>query len=278
MIRKMALATLLVAASISAGVHAQEMAPATGELTGKVLHGVTDEPLPGARLQIESLSVPSETARVIPVDPQSGDFSVVMAPGDYRIRVMADGFITGLYDNINIKERRRARLTLRLNPLVPAAPVPVAGKSPEAAKSPDTSPPPVSSDPAPVVPPAALMYEALAADAGYRSSDLRIQPLKEIISFGEGQTALPPSAYPPLDRLVLLMGKRPRILKVIVKASSDETDNPELAQRNANRRAMSIKNYLVSRGVDASRIIVDEKMLDSGHGPRSAGFELVFVP
>ncbi len=253
---------------------AQEPA-ATGELTGQVLHGGTEQPIPGARLQIES-SASSAGARIVPVDPSTGSFIVTLTPGDYKLRISADGFITGLY-NVNVKEKRRARLTLKLNPVAAAAPVETA-KSPE----PGAEPVPADESPAaaaaPQVQPAAILYETLAADAGYNSAQLKIQPLKEVVLFGEGQTTLSPQASGILDRLATLIMRRERILRVIIRANSDEAANPELSRRNASRRAVSVKNYLVGRGIDPAKLTVDDKPLDPALGTRAVGFELIFVP
>ncbi len=286
---RLAVAFLLMAASVRHGF-AQEPpaaaaapapASATGELTGSVLHSATEAPIAGARLQIESAAEPGN-AKLIPVDP-SGGFSVSLLPGDYKLRISAEGFVTGLY-NVSVKEKRRAKLTLKLNPLPPpaaagaatATPAPVA--APEAASPAGSAAVPAEATGTPAVQAAALAYETLAAESGYNPAQLKIQPLKEIVPFGEGQTTLAPSAMATLDKLAALIAKRQRVLKVVLKANSDEANDADLKARNANRRAVSVKNYLITKGVDPAKVMVDDKPLESKESSRAVGFELVFVP
>ncbi len=259
----------------------------TGELAGSVLHAQTEAPIPVARIQIESVSSPGD-AKLIPVNPSEATFSVSLIPGDYKLRISADGFVTALY-SVTVKERRRARLTLRLSPLTPAtvksvgeetgSVVPVANGT-DRELNPEVSPnaTAASVEPVPATPPmapsAGISYETMAAEAGYNSSQLKIQPLRERVDFGDGQTALSPSAMVMLDKLVSLVNRRPRILKIVLRAGSDEKD-PELRKRNAGRRAVSVKNHLVSKGIDTAKInIVDSDMLEE----RIVTLELVFVP
>jgi OmpA-OmpF porin, OOP family len=64
---------------------------------------------------------------------------------------------------------------------------------------------------------------------------------------------LKPASYPQLDRLVQLLNANPTI-KIEVSAHTDSKGTNEYNQRLSQRRAQSVVDYLVRKGIDKNRI------------------------
>jgi outer membrane protein OmpA-like peptidoglycan-associated protein len=62
-----------------------------------------------------------------------------------------------------------------------------------------------------------------------------------------------PTSYPELDRLVTLLQENPTI-EIELGGHTDNQGSAELNKRLSEDRVTAVKNYLVSKGIAASRI------------------------
>ena len=74
------------------------------------------------------------------------------------------------------------------------------------------------------------------------------------INFDLGKWAIRPDAEPQLNQLVRLMTDFPEITNVELSAHTDVRGSAPSNQRLSQKRAQSAVNYLISKGVDPSRI------------------------
>lgn len=123
----------------------------------------------------------------------------------------------------------------------------------------------------PVVPGRAYPYRALlsgylTADsaitttAGGYGQNILLRPLAvgttlalENVRFTQGQTALLPSSFSALDRLLSLLQVNPR-LSIELRGHTDNVGDPAKNMTLSEQRVEAVKAYLVGRGVAAKRI------------------------
>lgn len=74
------------------------------------------------------------------------------------------------------------------------------------------------------------------------------------IFFNTGSSQLLKKSFKPLDEVVTIMNENPTLL-LDVEGHTDNTGTPEKNQTLSESRAESVKSYLVSKGIDASRLI-----------------------
>ncbi len=77
--------------------------------------------------------------------------------------------------------------------------------------------------------------------------------LKNIL-FNTGEATLKPSSFATLDKLAELLLKNPEV-KVEVSGHTDNVGSASFNKRLSKQRALAVKNYLVSKGVEQDRIV-----------------------
>jgi outer membrane protein OmpA-like peptidoglycan-associated protein len=100
------------------------------------------------------------------------------------------------------------------------------------------------------------MRDALAASeaaAVKREGDLLAITLKGDVSFDLDSDVVRPGLYNELDRIAQIMIKYPQT-SILVEGHTDSTGSEAYNQQLSERRANSVKNLLVQRGVQAYRI------------------------
>ena len=102
----------------------------------------------------------------------------------------------------------------------------------------------------------AEMRDALAASeaaAVRREGDLLAITLKGDVSFDLDSDVIRPGLYNELDRIAQIMIKYPQT-SILVEGHTDSTGSESYNQQLSERRAGSVNNLLVQRGVQAYRI------------------------
>ena len=104
----------------------------------------------------------------------------------------------------------------------------------------------------------AEMRDALAASeaaAVRREGDLLAITLKGDVSFDLNSDVVRPGLYIELDRIAGVMIKYPQT-SILVEGHTDSTGSETYNQQLSERRANSVKNLLVERGVQSQRITI----------------------
>ena len=102
----------------------------------------------------------------------------------------------------------------------------------------------------------AEMRDALAASeaaAVRREGELLAITLKGDVSFDLDSDVVRPGLYNEMDRIAQIMVKYPQT-SILVEGHTDSTGSETYNQQLSERRANSVKNLLVQRGVQAYRI------------------------
>ena len=102
----------------------------------------------------------------------------------------------------------------------------------------------------------AEMRDALAASeaaAVKREGDLLAITLKGDVSFDLDSDIVRPGLYTEMDRIAQIMIKYPQT-SILVEGHTDSTGSESYNQQLSERRANSVKNLLIQRGVQAYRI------------------------
>ncbi len=73
------------------------------------------------------------------------------------------------------------------------------------------------------------------------------------INFATGQSIIPPSEYPVLDQVVQVLKANEKV-RVEVGGHTDAVGGDTYNQGLSERRAQSVRNYLIQRGIDAMRL------------------------
>jgi OmpA-OmpF porin, OOP family len=78
----------------------------------------------------------------------------------------------------------------------------------------------------------------------------------DTIRFATGSAHVEPSAYPLLDQVALTLRAYPEIEHVRIEGHTDDTGPREVNMALSQQRALSVKRYLVERGVGPKRLVV----------------------
>ena len=81
------------------------------------------------------------------------------------------------------------------------------------------------------------------------------------IQFEVGKATLKKVSFKILDGVVKVMNDRPGIKKVQIEGHTDATGDPEMNRGLSQRRAESVMEYLVKKGIAATRLVA------KGFGP-----------
>ncbi len=73
------------------------------------------------------------------------------------------------------------------------------------------------------------------------------------INFASGQAVIPPSEYPVLDQVVQVLKANEKVI-VEIGGHTDSVGSETYNQGLSERRAQSVRNYLIQRGISASRL------------------------
>jgi outer membrane protein OmpA-like peptidoglycan-associated protein len=104
----------------------------------------------------------------------------------------------------------------------------------------------------------AEMRDALAASeaaAVRREGEMLAVTLKGDVSFDLDSAVVRPGLYNELDRIAQIMIKYPQTA-ILVEGHTDSTGSEAYNQQLSERRATSVKNLLVQRGVQAYRVSI----------------------
>ena len=139
------------------------------------------------------------------------------------------------------------------NPMPARAPEPVQPPEPEVKSEPVPPPSPAVEAPQPV-PPAPEPVNPLPEEAKPVTKTIHEDhTVLEGANFGTGSAKLLPAAYPQLDKVVEF-AKQFTDARIEISGYTDNTGNAAANQKLSQRRAESVKAYLVSKGVTASQI------------------------
>ena len=96
-------------------------------------------------------------------------------------------------------------------------------------------------------------YNMINKDISLKNIDIGSKIALRNVFFSTGKSEVKIDSYPELDRLIQLMNDVPS-LKIELSGHTDNVGSEELNQSLSYRRAVSVRNYLLSRGVDSSRV------------------------
>jgi outer membrane protein OmpA-like peptidoglycan-associated protein len=73
------------------------------------------------------------------------------------------------------------------------------------------------------------------------------------IFFDFGKAVLKPEAFPELERVVQVMSERPD-MHIEIAGHTDNVGSEQMNQKLSERRALAVKKFMLSKGIDVSRI------------------------
>lgn len=159
-----------------------------------------------------------------------------------RLRDNAFGFNRSDNDYVTLglifRFDRAPRRTTRIAQAEPAQrPEPIRVQSPPPVERPEPvmAPPP----PAPAPPPAPR-FERFVLSA------------TELFAFDRAELK---GTHPKLDEIAAALNSNPQIAQVTISGHTDRLGPPAYNQALSNRRAETVRNYLINRGVSASRVL-----------------------
>ncbi|HEU5218878.1 MAG TPA: OmpA family protein [Gemmatimonadales bacterium] len=147
--------------------------------------------------------------------------------------------------------RRHGAVPLALLALCVAAAC--SHKKPEVVPPTDTGPGPTTPTSAPPAPPPAAPGNMGGSEAAVTAR--LVAEVGNVIHFDLDQDVIKPEDRPVLDRKADILRANPA-LRIRVSGHADERGSDEYNLVLGNKRALAAKQYLVSKGIDASRIDV----------------------
>lgn len=78
--------------------------------------------------------------------------------------------------------------------------------------------------------------------------------LREKIVFPTNEDTISPESFPILDQLAEFLGGRNAPKRLRIEGHTDDTGTPERNEELSRNRAMRVREYLVSKGIDAGRL------------------------
>jgi outer membrane protein OmpA-like peptidoglycan-associated protein len=85
--------------------------------------------------------------------------------------------------------------------------------------------------------------------------------IKQAVFFATSKAIIQPRSFRMLDQVARVIRQHPEIEKIVIEGHSDNVGNAEANRRLSLARAQSVKDYLVKKGVEASRLEA------KGYGP-----------
>jgi outer membrane protein OmpA-like peptidoglycan-associated protein len=140
---------------------------------------------------------------------------------------------------------------------------PTAAPPPPPPPPPATTPAPTATDTAPPAPTAT----ATTPPAPPRKSTVSVKSdtilVPGVIEFDEGTTTLKATSDAALEELRLFLEQNPRVTKLRIEGYTDNVGKAEDNENLSGMRALSIKKWLVNKGIAKDRLIA------AGFGPKS---------
>jgi OmpA-OmpF porin, OOP family len=78
--------------------------------------------------------------------------------------------------------------------------------------------------------------------------------VKETIGFPHGKAEIEPTSKDLLDAVAQILLRNPSITKLTIEGHTDTTGEPAANQPLSEERALAVKKYLESKGVEAARL------------------------
>ncbi|HLM43472.1 MAG TPA: OmpA family protein, partial [Myxococcaceae bacterium] len=85
--------------------------------------------------------------------------------------------------------------------------------------------------------------------------------IKQAVFFATSKAIIQPRSFRMLDQVARVIRQHPEIEKIVIEGHSDNVGNAEANRKLSLARAQSVKDYLVKKGVEASRLEA------KGYGP-----------
>lgn len=263
---------------MTAGFDVIKPPPVTvAELMGKIVDAGTGEPL------LATIKFPGTEIEPVHTDPTTGNYSIELPPNVYRVRAIAEGY-KWEEKGIVLKEGDKKILDFSLAPKVePMAHV--VGKvtdyhTKEPLKGVEVSF--ASTDIEKVYTDALGIYKVsvpagdytmifskegytreaqpVALEAG-EGKEVNVTLLKKgakivlgKIHFRPGSAEIDPYSYPVLDDVVKVLKEHPEA-KIEIQGHTDSIGSFEFNMILSQRRAESVKRYLVAHGIDPDRLV-----------------------
>jgi outer membrane protein OmpA-like peptidoglycan-associated protein/tetratricopeptide (TPR) repeat protein len=99
-----------------------------------------------------------------------------------------------------------------------------------------------------------------------KKMDVGVKIVIENILFTTGKAELRPESFASLDKFADLLAKNPK-LKVEVSGHTDNIGSASVNKRISRERALSVKNYLVNKGIEEERILFEGYGFDQPIAP-----------
>jgi outer membrane protein OmpA-like peptidoglycan-associated protein len=252
-------------------------APPKGYIAGKIYDAETDEPL-GA-----TVSFPGDTGIAGGTsDPATGLYKIQVDDGTYRIRISKQGYKSKDIP-VQVFPRKTSLLDVALVKKV-VEKGEMTGKVTDASSGlplgatigfPGTDVPNATSDLSTgiyksTLPPGTYTVEVVAEGYVPQALPVVIERDRTVIqnfellkkggkitlrgiNFDTGKATIRPESYPVLDQAVELLNKNPKV-RVEIQGHTDSVGSDSYNLRLSDARANSVYQYLVSRGIDPSRL------------------------
>jgi len=184
--------------------------------------------------------------------PHSGRFTLSANSGQQiRFTVGATGYVSYTY-TVDVRDRNDITIRLRRTapqpqPAQPAATAPPVARQPQPADPVTTPPASVSAQPAKVPTPEVVAKTDLSTLVVGKAVTL------DNVYFDQSSYLLRPESYNQLNQLVGILRSRPT-LQIEISGHTDNVGDPRLNLALSENRARVITNYLITRGVPASRL------------------------
>ncbi len=246
-------------------------------IIGKVIDAETGEPIQA------SIKFPDSPVEPVLTDPKTGDFSLKLPPGVYRVRAEAKGY-KWKEKGVILKDGDKKFLDFQLNKKIVATARLVGKVTDYSTKKPiegvkisfsGTKIPSFYTD-------ALGIYKAEVPEGSYtvvfekEGYSKEIQPVvlekgkgKELnislvrtgtrfrfqnIYFRPGSAYIEPASYPVLADVVNFLKEHPNVI-IEIQGHTDSVGSFETNMRLSQRRAEAVKAYLVSQGISPHRLI-----------------------
>nr|AYM52408.1 thrombospondin type 3 repeat family protein [Cystobacter sp.] len=78
--------------------------------------------------------------------------------------------------------------------------------------------------------------------------------IKESVFFATGKAAIQPRSFKMLDQVARVLQQHPEVDRMVIEGHTDNRGNAEANRKLSLARAEAVKGYLVSKGVEPSRL------------------------
>jgi outer membrane protein OmpA-like peptidoglycan-associated protein len=78
--------------------------------------------------------------------------------------------------------------------------------------------------------------------------------IKEQVFFATGKSIIQPRSFKMLDQVAKILQQHPEVDKMVIEGHTDDRGNAEANRKLSQARAEAVKGYLVSKGVEPSRL------------------------